>query len=146
MRKKTWILLAAVAILALWAAEQSSPREKVTTRFLADREQLEEIAIRVLDGEEPAGLTLPDGWKSVRLYHNGPDTVEFFFEGSGLGSSTTYWGMNYVPSGVAVGFQGSQWDYWKAQGNGRLYYEPEGDNSCYVEQLDTYWYYYEARF
>ena len=135
-----------VLLVLLWGMAQKSPQERVTEQFFADREQLEGIALRVLDGEDPTGVKLPEGWNSVALYNQGPKTVEFAFGGSGLGSSTAYWGVNYVPSGVVPGFQGSRWDYWKEQGKGRLYYEPEGDNTCYVERLDTCWYYYEERF
>ena len=73
--------------------------------------------------------------------------VEFCMGDAGLGSSTVYWGVNYVPSNSSfVGFQGQQWDYWKAQGEGRLYYDPEGDNTCYVRKLAECWYYYEMKF
>lgn len=145
MIKRVAIPLLFLAVL-LWGVGQKSPQERVTAHFLADREQLEGIALRVLSGEDPSKLKLPGDWNSLALYDHGPETVEFSFGGSGLGSATAYWGVNYVPSGVCVGFQGNCWDYWKEQGKGRLYYEPEGDNTCYVERLDTCWYYYEARF
>jgi len=145
MIKRMAIPLLLLAVV-LWGLGQRSPQEEVTDHFLAERERLEGIALRVLAGEEPSQMDLPGDWRSVTLHDHGPETVEFSFGGSGLGSSTAYWGVNYVPSGVAVGFQGEWWDYWRAQGKGRLYYDPEGDNTCYVERLDTCWYYYEARF
>lgn len=143
--KRVAIPLLFLAVL-MWGMGQKSPQEKVTAQFLTDRERLEGIALRVLSGECSVEVELPGTWDSVALYDHGPETVEFAFGGAGLGSSTAYWGVNYVPSGVEVGFQGSCLDYWKEQGEGRLYYEPEGDNTCYVERLDTCWYYYEARF
>ena len=145
MIKRMAIPLLLLAVV-LWGLGQRSPQEEVTDHFLAERERLEGIALRVLAGEEPSQMDLPGDWRSVTLHDHGPETVEFSFGGSGLGSSTAYWGVNYVPSGVEVCFQGSRWDYWKDQGKGRLYYDPEGDNTCYVERLDTCWYYYETRF
>ena len=38
--------------------------------------------------------------------------------GSGLGSSTTYWGIQYVPSGERLGFQGSRLEGWISDGDG----------------------------
>ena len=144
-----WVLLAAAAILlAGWHMGRESPQDRVTARFEADRPALEKLALLALEQGNTEELTPPKDWKGIMLYGKYADTpvVEFSFGGSGLGSSTAYWGVNYVPNDRPLGFQGDAWDYWKAQGEGRLYYEPEGDNTCYVQRLAPCWYYYEAHF
>lgn len=148
-KRSVWAaLLMALALVIGWGALQSSPQEQVTARFLRDRGPLEAAAHQVLEQWSAEGVSVPVGWKSVTLHDHNRElvTVEFAFGGSGFGSETAYWGVNYVPAGVVLGFQGHRWDYWKGRGAGRLYYDPEGDNTCYVEELAPCWYYYEIRF
>ena len=66
--------------------------------------------------------------------------------GSGLGSSTTYWGIQYVPSGERLGFQGSRLEGWISDRDGWRWEESGGDNRCYIQELDERWYYYEMEF
>ena len=141
-------LAAAVILWSGWRLGETNPQARVTVRFEADRPALEELARLALEQDSTEDLIPPNGWKGIELYgeHSGIRVVEFSFGGSGFGSSTAYWGVNYVPDDRPLGFQGDAWDYWKAQGEGRLYYEPEGDNTCYVQRLAPCWYYYEARF
>ena len=72
--------------------------------------------------------------------------VEFSMGGSGMGSSTTYWGLQYVPSGERLGFQGLRLEGWISDGDGWRWEESGGDNRCYIQELDEYWYYYEMSF
>ena len=71
------------------------------------------------------------------------DFVEFTWGGWGLGSSTSYYGVYYSPSGPQP-FQGAgvelipQEDGWAWQG--------EGDNWGVTRQLTGDFYYYEAHF
>ncbi|MCF2661452.1 hypothetical protein [Pseudoflavonifractor phocaeensis] len=147
--RRLWVLLAAFAILlAGWRLGGENPQGRVTARFEADRSALEELALLSLKRGNTENIALPKGWQGISLYGGNTDlkVVEFAFGGSGLGSSTAYWGVNYVPVDRPLGFQGDAWDHWKVRGEGRLYYEPEGDNTCYVQRLAPCWYYYEARF
>ena len=65
---------------------------------------------------------------------------------SGIGPSTTYWGIQYVPSGERLGFQGSRLEGWISDGDGWRWEESGGDNRCYIQELDERWYYYEMSF
>ena len=71
---------------------------------------------------------------------------EFSMGSSGLGSSTTYWGIQYVPSGERLGFQGSRLEGWISDRDGWRWEESGGDNRCYIQELDERWYYYEMSF
>ena len=153
MKKKCagrlWVLLAAaVILLAGWRLGGEGHQARVMARFQADHPALEELALTVLEQGSEKNIPIPNGWKGIKLYGDcsGAQVVEFSFGCSGFGSATAYWGVNYVPDDRPLGFQGNAWDYWKARGEGRLYYEPEGDNTCYVQRLAPCWYYYEARF
>jgi len=150
MKKKlTWVCLCLIlaATFAIGAA-QKAPREGVIDRFEQDLEQLELIAQCVLEKGDILNIDVPDGWTKIALYNKGTKqtTVEFQKAAGGLGSSSVYRGINYVPSDMMLGFQGTRWEYWKAEGSGRLFYEPESDNTCYVQRLAPCWYLYEARF
>lgn len=148
MRKKLLLLVPIVAVLLFVLCPALVPdREEATAdRFRADRAELEAAAARIMAEGHAKGISLPDGWREAELYQNGVYTIEFSMGSSGFASETTYWGVNYVPSDSAVGYRGQRWDHWKSQGDGRLYYDPEGDNTCYVKQLDKCWYYYEMHF
>ena len=144
-RNLLWLLPPlAVIVLMMALAFQPTREEQARELFVRDRAALEEMAQQVLKGET---VLPPKPWKNVVLYDRSIRTVEFELGSAGFGSETSYWGINYVPSNShMVGFQGQQWDYWKAHKNGRLYYDPEGDNTCYVVRLDECWYYYEMKF
>lgn len=148
MRKKLVLAVPAAVfvVIAVLFALQPGRESRTTAQFEADRAVLEEMAKQVLVQGTARDMEVPAPWLGVELYANGIHTVEFAMGGSGLGSETTYWGVNYVPSDSMVGFQGIRWDYWKQDGDGRMYYEPEGDNTCYVKKLDECWYYYEMNF
>ena len=146
MKRKLFWLLPPLLVVVPMAVLAFQPTREERTRelFARDRAVLEEIAQQVLNDE--TGLPQKP-WKSVTLYDSGVHTVEFALGAAGFASETVYWGVNYVPSDShMVGFKGQQWDYWKAHKNGRLYYDPEGDNTCYVVHLDECWYYYEMKF
>ena len=147
-RRLLWAVPPLALILVMACFVLVPDRESRTVKqFEAHREILEELAVLALEQGGAENIVPPAPWQSVALYNSGVTTVEFSMGGSGLGSSTSYWGVNYVPSNSRmVGFQGQQWDYWKEHKNGRLYYDPEGDNTCYVRKLDECWYYYEMKF
>ena len=138
-----------LVLLGLLALPRASREEKAEAQFWADREALEMLAREILERGSTEDVVLPDGWSDASLYRSGVHTVEFSLGSSGFASETAYWGVNYVPSDNSAflgRFWGQTWEYWKPQGDGRLYYEPEGDNTCYVKKLDECWYYYELRF
>lgn len=148
-KSKWWLWLLALipalilTVLALRAA--ADPYLRTTERFERDRADLETAAQKVLARGSADEIKLPDGW-TVRYFDSGVQVVEFEFGSWGMGSSTSYWGLNYVPSDEPVGFQGISMDHWKREGTGRLWCEPEGDNRCYVERLASCWYYYKMDF
>ena len=147
-RRFLWMLPPLLLILVMAGFALRPDRESRTqAQFEAHREILEELALLVLEQGSADGITPPAPWKGVEFYADGIHTVDFRLGSGGFGSQTVYWGVNYVPSNSSfVGFQGQRWDYWKAQGDGRLYYDPEGDNTCYIKKLAECWYYYEMRF
>ena len=73
--------------------------------------------------------------------------VEICCGGSGLGSSTNYYGIFYYEGenlcAVDVDLMGGR---FVVSGDGYLYEEENGDNRFYVESLGNHFYYYEAHF
>ncbi len=67
--------------------------------------------------------------------------------GSGLGSSTHYYGIFYSKTDdiCAVDLAGPR-DELVEDGNGYRYKQSEGDNEYYVEPLGNHYFYYEALF
>ena len=88
----------------------------------------------------------PFGVRDVTLWDYGGTAVDFSMGSSGIGSSTTYWGIQYVPSGERLGFQGSRLEGWISDRDGWRWEESGGDNRCYIQELDERWYYYEMSF
>ena len=107
----------------------------------AHGEELSAFAQTCLEtGEAPKDLPLPG---LVRQADLRGDFVEFTCDGWGLGSSTSYYGVYYSPSGPQP-FQGAeaeltpQEDGWAWQG--------EGDNQGFTRPLGGDFYYFEAHF
>lgn len=92
------------------------------------------------------GIPRPFGVRDVTLWDYGGTAVDFSMGSSGIGSSTTYWGIQYVPSGERMGFQGSRLEGWISDRDGWRWEESGGDNRCYIQELDERWYYYEMSF
>jgi len=147
-RRKLLVPALLLAAVLLWGLTQQAPQERIVKKFAADFAGLENCAWLALEQGAGASVQPPEGWRSVTVYRGDAEgmTVDFFHSGSGFGSSSVYRGVVYVPDDIPLGFQGQRTEYWKKQGEGRLYYEPESDNTCYVERLKPCWYYYEARF
>ena len=150
MKKKwTWIILwTSLVMVFMVGIVQKTPIERVVYQFERDQAKLEKLARLAVAQRNLEGVEAPDGWTEVSLYNAGNDwiTVEFQYGSFGIAPSGTYWGVNYVPSDQMLGFQGVQGEYWKQVDDGRLYYEPESDNTCYVQRLAPCWYLYEAKF
>lgn len=147
MKKKlVWIglCLLLAAIFGIGAV-QKSPRDHVISQFEQDLEELEPIAQQVIEKGDLFNVSVPEGWARIALYNKGTDQVTVEFQKT-VGGFGAYRGINYIPSDVMLGFRGTRWEYWKAEGVGRFYYEPESDNTCYVQRLAPCWYLYEARF
>ena len=141
--KKVWIPISLLCVLALcvglWAAGHRDPQARTEAQFNADLPQLEAAAQALLAGE-PAQI--PPGWDG-EVWGNG---VCFELGGWGLGSSTSYWGVSYVPEDYPVGFQGLSLAGSPREGEGWLWREAKGDNRCYGEQLAPCWYYWNMEF
>lgn len=143
--KRRWKLLGAVCVLVagvtfLYAPWQADQKSRVERQFYADLEQLTQVAEQVLAGEKE---NAPAGWQDVCRFD---DVVSFEYGGWGLGSSTRYWGVNYVADNRLVGFQGVPMEGAVPDGEGWLWEQDGGDNRCYVEQLAPCWYYFEMKF
>ena len=122
---------------------------RTAAAFAHSRLQFEQAALQVLEQGSSQGVECPKGVRSVQLW-TGSDgrktVVEFLCGAGGWGSSTKYWGVNYVVNDVPVGFQGVGMECWKKEGSGTRFYEAEGDNTCYVERLEKNWYYFDMKF
>jgi len=145
-----WFGLALAVTAALSGAmlQLGNGRSQAVRNFEREREAFEWAARQTLEYGSGTAYC-PKGVREVNLYLGSypyEPTVEFLMGSSGFGSQTRYWGINYVESGRLAGFQGNRMEYWKEQGNGTLFYEVEGDNTCYVEPLDEGWFYFEMEF
>lgn len=129
-----------VGVVFLWKGVGLAPKERVQRQFHADLEELTQTAELVLSGQE---AETPSGWRDVSRFD---DVVCFDYGGWGFGSSTRYWGVNYVTDDRLVGFQGTSIEGAVPEGDGWLWQQADGDNRCYVEQLAPCWYYFEASF
>lgn len=146
------ILAAPILALVLIAASFSPlPGREMRTikQFETDRAALEQLALQVLEQGSTSEIEAPDHWREVQLNRGECPSVEFSFGGRGLGSETTYWGVNYVPCDHTMYmkyFHDMGWETREKTETVTIFFEPEGDNTCYVKKLDDCWYYYEMNF
>ena len=143
MKKKLWI---ATALCLIFSALLFNRPSIVRFAYACQEESFQNAAHQVMEQEGDTGVPHPVGVTDISYCDYHTPIVEFQFGGWGIGSATSYWGINFVPSGELVGFQGSRYEYWRPERSGTLFYEAEGDNTCYVESLGNGWYYFEARF
>ena len=150
---KKWLLIllsiVPVALFALLVALSPGPEERTIKQFETDRAALEQLALQVLEQGSASEIKTPDHWREVQLNRGECTSVEFSFGGRGLGSETTYWGVNYVPCDHTMYmkyFHDMGWETQEKTETVTIFFEPEGDNTCYVKKLDECWYYYEMSF
>lgn len=142
MKKRICIALIFVVLFFCF-----SNRQGITLfSYKCQKEGFQNVAQQVLEQEDDVGAPHPLGVIEVSYCDYHTPIVEFLFGCRGIGSATSYWGINYVPGGELVGYQGSRMENWRPERNGTLFYETEGDNTCYVEPLGEGWYYFEADF
>lgn len=150
MKKLVYVLPVAVFILIAALFGLKPEREENTVRqFEADRSVLEELAESILEQGSAADIEAPVPWQTVWLHQGECPFVEFQFRSSGFASETTYWGVNYVPCDHTMYmkyFHDMGWETQEKRESGTVFFEPEGDNTCYVKKLDEFWYYYEMSF
>ena len=144
-----FLALSVTVVLSAAMLHLGNGRSQAVRAFERDREAFEAAARQALEYGSGTAAACPKGVREVNLYLGSypyEPTVEFLMGSSGFGSQTRYWGINYVESGRILGFLGTRMEYWKEQGSGTLFYEVEGDNTCYVEPLDESWFYFEMEF
>ncbi len=144
----TLIVVLFLVLGALWPALQGEPqsREYTAALFQQNRSAFDSAAAQAVERGSGQGISRPPGVQDVTFWDYEGTAVEFSMGGSGMGSSTTYWGLQYVPSGERLGFQGLRLEGWISDGDGWRWEESGGDNRCYIQELDEYWYYYEMSF
>ena len=159
MKKKPFVIPACVAggLLALclgaygllsWFGSPLLPgslERRYAREVSAHGEELAAFAQTCLEtGQVPEETPLPGLVKEADVWGQGTQAfVEFTWGGWGLGSSTSYYGVYYSPSGPRP-FQGAgvelppQEDGWAWQG--------VGDNQGFTKALGGDFYYFEAHF
>ena len=135
VRRISLIVVLFLALGALWTALQGGPksREHAAALFQKNRSAFDSAAAQAVERGSGQGISRPPGVQDVTFWDYEGTAVEFSMGGSGLGSSTTYWGIQYVPSGERLGFQGSRLEGWISDGDGWRWEE-------------SGWYYYEMEF
>jgi len=88
-----------------------------------------------------------NGIEKIESYYLGGNNafVDFYCSGSGLVSSSIYYGFYYVNPDEPLGFQATRVKL-EADGDGWKWEETNGDNYYYTEKIIDHWYYYEAGF
>ena len=114
--------------------------------FSQSRPAFETVALQAVEQGSGQGISRPFGVRDVTLWDYEGTAVDFAMGAFGLGSSTRYWGVQYVPSGERLGYQGVRLEGWTQEGDGWSWSEPGGDNICYLRELDGNWFYYEMEF
>lgn len=71
--------------------------------------------------------------------------INFFHNGYGIASNTTYVGFYYVSEDKPTGYQGYP-DKLVEKGKGWEWKEINGDNWYYTEKIADHWYFYKAGF
>ena len=133
---------------ALWTALQGGPlaRGYAGLIFRWNRTDFDSAALQAVEQGSGQGISRPLGVWDVTFWDYEGTAVDFAMGAFGLGSAARYWGIQYVPSGERLGYQGVRLEGWTADGERWCWKESGGDNTCYLRELDGNWFYYEMEF
>ena len=84
----------------------------------------------------------------IQNVYVGDDYIDFSCGGSGMGSSTHYYGFFYSIDDNLTAWNSGAYSEEELvkNGNGFLWKEKYGDNTYYVERIGEHFFYYEAHF
>ncbi len=112
-------------------------------------EELEHIAIEYMNGNE---VEKPQYVRSISVHspdesyvHSNNTIVEFHQGGSGLVSSSTYYGFYYSENDIPASFQNSREELTEYEQN-KWSWKGVGDNHGSTIKIRDNWYYFEASF
>ena len=86
-----------------------------------------------------------EGIKDVYSSEKG-SYIEFYCGGTGLASSSSYYGFYFSPDDVPLAVAVIPTEKLVPQDDGYGYNEPKGDNKYYTERILENWFYYEAHY
>ena len=138
------ILLAVCCIgMVVFFSMNGTSKKAVTEYVRQDSEQLDKIVQEIIDAGQ---VTENTAYRDYEIHYNvQSQMVEFRVKSSGIGSSTSYSGFYYSPSGEPMGFQGTDLTF-VPDGAGWRWTEEGGDNWEYTEQITGNWYWFEVYF
>ena len=104
----------------LWTALQGGPLARGYTGLLFqwNRTAFDFAAVQAVERESGRGVSHPLGVWDVQFWDGEEAVVDFVLGSYGLGAATCYWGLQYVPSGAMLGYQGAVLEGWTPDGNG----------------------------
>ena len=122
------------------AAREMLEKERII-QYVQENESL--LTQCILDGDYDP---LSDSAVIEDIEH-APEAVDFSCGGSGFGSQTNYWGFFYSETDNLLAVWCAITDgRSEKDGEGRIWYEPNSDNTYYVQHICSHFYYYYAHF
>lgn len=135
-----------ILLLLFFTGEQGSLRR--TEALFASGEEGYVRAAEAALAEEPVSEQDLRGVWSLNVWpcgRGGAKMVDFFVDGRGMGSQTSYWGFYTTTDGLPAGFQGADMALTPEEG-GWSWREEHGDNAYFTCLLAPGWYYYRMEF
>lgn len=140
-----WLLTLAVCAALLVAVRYfGNPKRQMRNYVLQNRAELDAFAQECLQKAPVSGIQY--GGHDVCVPEDYPDVVIVSWSAFGLVPSSTYYELHYTADGAPHPAPGMEDYEERAQMFGWWWVQPDGDNSCYVENIDGNWYYVESRF
>ena len=149
MKKQAGITIGAltgagIIVLLIFLLAFGKNNEQKITRFInSNQANLEEIAMNCLNGNETT-----DTYKGVvveGVYPGEHRIVQFYFDGTGLVPSTTYYGFYYSEDAVPVAFQNINIELVSTADN-QWVWDDGTDNGGLTKKIAENWFYYKAWF
>lgn len=106
---------------------------------------MEDIALEHLNGDET--VTEYKGIEVKGMYSGEHPIVQFYYSGTGIVTSSTYYGFYYSKDDVPAAFQNGAYELVPASDSEWAWEEDEGtDNGGLTKRITDNWFYYEAWF
>ena len=144
MKRSVWILvgIGAVLIVTVFFFAQDE-QKKVTDFVITHKAELESIALNYLGGDETT--VKYRGAEVDAVYAGEYPMVQFYYSGSGLAPSTTYYGFYYSSDDVPAAFQNVEVELTPTASD-EWTWDDGTDNGGWTKRIAEHWFYYEAWF
>ncbi len=139
------VIICFIGLLILGFVNRPTTEEKIYRFVEKNKGELEEIAIKHLNGDVRDKTYENVKVDGIFTNSNSESIVQFFYAGKGIVPSGKYYGFYYSPTDKPVDYQNNGLHLEEENGVWK-WHQGNSDNGGITKKISECWYYYEAWF